>query len=242
MKRKLLTLAIAAVAALTATAQDIFDNPNNRPYFGVRASYELACPTNISYAGNKIESTSLGNGSGFNLGVIYNLPMWKNLYFEPGVSLYYNTWSINKGFALDVLEHEHEILVDKVNSASVRRWGLRIPLHIGYHFDFTPDIKVSVFTGPELELSLSGSVNYGVKHASVTGDAFGDEGNFNRPDFKWRFGVGATFMDHYYVAVSGAVGICDMVKKYPYIYEGNYTKREAEMRSNVFDLTIGYNF
>ena len=236
MKKLFISLAVAA-SAFCSHAQNIFDNPDNHAYFGARLSYELACPGDVDIDGFASKIDALGNSSGFSVGAIYNLPVWKNLYFEPGASIYYNTYSINKSMLSLISEETFE-------SASVRQWGIRIPLHIGYHFDFTPDIRVAVFTGPEFNVSFKGNVHMGIDKYNVTGPAFGDEGYFNRADIKWRFGVGATLFDHYYIALSGAAGMCDLMRDDIVFDDANGLSRtpNLKMRSNLFNLTLGYNF
>lgn len=234
MKKTLIALTVAATV-FSAKAQDIFNNPDNHAFFGVRASYELACPGDVSFPNSPTKLDLLNNSSGFNVGAIYNLPLWKNLYFEPGVAIYYNTWAIDKLTIADDMDQTPA-------SASVRQWGVRIPLNVGYHFDFTPDIKVSAFTGPEINLSFKGNVHMGVDKYNITAPAFGDDGNFNRSDIKWRIGAGVTFLDHYYVAISGAIGMCDLMRDYTTEIEGIPTKVSPKMHANVFDITFGYNF
>lgn len=227
MKKLLLTLALAGTALL-ASAQNIFDSADNHRFFGVRASYELSCPTDVKF--HKLKHDILGNSSGFNLGVIYNLPMWKNLYFEPGVNIYYNTYSCDKLTTLEWINEDKNIEVDKVYSASVRQWGVRIPLLLGYGFDLFPDLRISVFTGPELSLGFKSrlQMDLGIINGDLPG--YGKKGFMNRPDMKWRFGVSATYLDHYVLGISGAAGMCDM------------WRGEGKMRSNLFDITLGYNF
>lgn len=237
-KMKKLFIAITVLtSALTAGAQDIFDNPDNHSYFGFRASYELACPGDIKTGNDVLKYDVYGNSSGFSLEAIYNIPVWKNLYFEPGAGIYYNTYSINRK-SLDVLEFGDKPL----DSASARMWGVRIPLNIGYHFDLTPDISLSVFTGPEFDISFKGQQHLGIDEYTVTGPLYGDDGNLNRCDVKWGFGVGATIFDHYYFGVSGAAGLCDMASD-KIVDEGNVqVKMPLKMHSNRFNITIGYNF
>ncbi len=224
--KKCITALVLAVSAIGANAQDIFDNPDNHAYFGVRASYELACPTDVERPGSNIKYGQFGNGSGFNVGVIYQLPMYKNLYFEPGANIYYNTYSVSNAGQ----EELGNFVGLPLKDASVRKWGVRIPLILGYHFDFISDLRISVFTGPELALGFGGKIHLDMDKMDGSISAFGDDGNFNRCDVKWRFGVGATYKHHYYAAISGAAGICDMYKN------------EPSMRTNLFNITLGYNF
>lgn len=244
MKKSIIAFLTLALAAIGANAQDIFDNPANRSFFGIRLSYELACPGDVKIPDTPLKSEIFGNGSGFSVEAIYNIPLWKNLYFQPGAGIYYNTYSINKNWAADLLEDRLEMSDPNIKSASARQWGIRIPLHVGYNFDFTPDIRVAFFTGPEVNISFKGNTHYGIGKTNITEPLFGKDGYLNRADIKWRFGVGATFSDHYYIAVSGAVGMCDMFRDPKQTDEttGITEKVNLNMHSNLFDITLGYNF
>lgn len=238
MKKSIIALVTVALSATATNAQDIFDNPDNHSYFGVRLSYELACPGDYSLSDSPLKYDLFGNGSGFSVEGIYNMPIWKNLYFQPGVGIYYNTYSIDKSFLQDALDTDA-----RIKGASTRQWGIRIPLHVGYNFDFTPDIRVTFFTGPEVNISFKGKEHCAIDKYSIDSPLFGNDGDFNRADIKWRFGVGATLSDHYYVAVSGAVGMCDIARDHKYTNESGITvKNKYEMHGNLFDITLGYNF
>lgn len=244
MKKSVIAFLTLALATTGAKAQDIFDNPNNHSFFGVRLSYELACPGDVKTPGNPLKSEIFGNGSGFSAEAVYNIPLWKNLYFQPGAGIYYNTYSINKSWATKQLKDRLEMTDPKIKSASSRQWGIRIPLHLGYNFDFTPDIRVAFFTGPEVNISFKGNAHYGIGKTNITEPLFGNDGYLNRCDIKWRIGVGATLSDHYYVAVSGAIGMCDLSRDQKIIDNntGIIEKKAQTMHSNLFDITLGYNF
>lgn len=201
--------------------------------FGVRVSYELACPGDVSLkdAGNLtgLKADLFGNSSGLNISGVYNIPVFYGFYFEPGLTFAYNTYSINRSL--------YEAIVDEslgidapLSSASMRMWDLRIPLMGGYSFQLLPALTLSVFTGPELSLGMSSHSHFKIGSTSITEPGYGSDGFMNRTDVKWRFGVGATFADHFYGGISGAVGLCDRI-------EG-----DMSMKSNLFDITIGYNF
>lgn len=229
MKKTILIIALLLSAFTGIKAQSVYNNPDNRPRWGVRLGYELACPGDIKFD-RLFKGEVLGNGSGFNLGVVYNLPVIYNFYFEPGVTLYYNTYSLNKDFVNAALDEVTETTGLRASSASVRMWGLRLPVIGGYRFDVLDNLGISVFTGPEFALGLSAKSNIKVGSLSLTDSEYGDDGMLNRPDIKWRFGVGATFSDNFHISLSGAVGLCDQAKG------------DASMHSNLFDITVGYNF
>ncbi|MCM1348209.1 MAG: PorT family protein [Firmicutes bacterium] len=222
---KKVVLFIALVLGLASSRQAVGAGPR----WGARVSYELACPGDVKF--NKmLKGDVFGNNSGLSFGVVYNMPMFFNLYFEPGLSLYYNTYSMNKDAVNGAFASDPELAGLKASSASVRMWGLRLPLNVGYKFTVLPALQLSLFTGPEFCLGLSAKSHLKVSSLTVSESEYGKDGPLNRPDVKWRFGVGATFMDHFYGAVSGAVGMCDQVKD------------DYKMKSNLFDITVGYNF
>lgn len=228
--KKILVVASLLVATLCAQAQDIFDSRENKAYFGARISYELACPGDFKI-NSTLKADILNNGSGLSFGGIYHMPVWKNLYFDPGFSFYYNTYALNQALIKEELEN---ILGQPIRGgfdhASIRQFGIRIPINVGYHFDVLPDLRISVFTGPEVNLGFSADAYITINNFHTSGSVYGKEGLLNRCDIKWRFGVGATFMHHYYAAISGAAGMCDLAKD------------KLSMHSNLFDITLGYNF
>lgn len=231
MKRILLSLIVAA-SAIAASAQDIFDSADNHSYFGVRLGYELSCPGDVKGDGPE-KFDVLKNSSGFSVGVIYNMPLWKNLYFEPGASIYYNTYGLDRELVEGILNNNGLQLQPgyKLKSSSARQWGVRLDAIVGYKFNVLPELSLSLFTGPEFQLGLKGKTHVGVSEVSANGPLYGKDGYLNRCDVKWRFGVGATYLDHYTIAISGAAGMADQVRG-----------SELSMHSNLFDITLGYNF
>lgn len=153
IKVMLLGVALSG-AALSASAAStyLFDNPENKTYFGARVGVDISSAAN----GGGFYS----NSPGFSLGAVYNIPVFMNLYFEPGLGIFYNTIGANQwtSFTQEVTNPStgvvEDVEVPYQIDGSIRNFGFRIPLLIGYHFDFTEDIKVNVFTGPQLNLSL----------------------------------------------------------------------------------------
>lgn len=231
MKKLILGIALVAFAATGASAQRIVNNPDNKPFWGVRASLDISCPTKATYKedGYKESASVFENGVGVSVGAIYNLPIVANFYFEPGISLFYNTWK-NK------LEDTKYI-----NHNSFRQTGMRIPLNLGYHFDFTDDFKVSVFTGPQLQVGFScddyvGAKVEDVEYHEAPSMYSGDEG-FNRFNLSWNIGVGFTYK-HVYLGVTGSLEMTNMMR---YKKEsGDDFSYTAHM--NTVGIALGYNF
>ncbi len=243
------TLAAAALlftaAASTANAQNyMFDNPENRTYFGIRAGIDV-CSTNN---GGPLYSSK----PGFSAGIVYDIPLWKNLYFEPGLSLFYNvfgtyTTQTQKVVWTDPEGNENSRDVPFAVDGSLRNFGFRLPLNLGYHFDFAPDLSVHVFTGFQLNLSVVARYHQndviepdGTRVASESVSAFGT-GGFKHADIQWNFGAGITY-GRYYMSVGGSVG-CTQMKEASVIAAGPYeAKLNRNMHRNTINISVGYNF
>lgn len=219
---KLKVLFIALCLAGTATfahADDLlFENPFNHRYFGVRVNYDL---TAVDGAENP---ENFHNGSGMSFGAVYNLPIFMNLYFEPGLMAYYNTIGQSK------IETRFDTVTglpqaEKIEG-SIRNFGFRIPLNFGFHFDFTDHIQVAPFTGPQLNANLVSVRKFNGEHEH---GIFGS-GGFKHWDLQWVFGVGVSF-DRVMASISGGVGMTNIMSRPGESY-----------RRNSFTVTIGYNF
>lgn len=233
MKKLVFGLALAALAVSGASAQRIVNNPDNKPFWGVRASLDVSCPTKATLkSGDFKESESVfKNGVGVSVGAVYHLPIVANFYFEPGASLFYNTWA-NK---LDSDEEKY------INHNSYRQTGIRIPLNLGYHFDFTDDFKVSVFTGPQLQVGFSCDQYVGAKYENVeyheAPSMYSGDYGFNRFNASWNIGVGFTYQK-FYLGITGSLEMTNMMR---------YKKESGEDYSytahmNTLGIALGYNF
>lgn len=213
MKRILISIIAAVAVATGAQAQNyLIENPDNKPYLGVRVGLDIS-----STAGAVIDTYN--NGAGFTVGAIYNIPLWKNLYFEPGVHIFYNTF----GEEINTTANpELPILLD----CSLRNWGFRIPLNFGYRFDFTDDISIALYTGPVLNTNLT--AKYHMPHAKTESIM---ENGFKRLDMQWDFGVSFCYGQHYYASVGGGVGVTRVFKD-----------AMDHFRRNTVNISIGYNF
>lgn len=224
--KKLFLAIVVALSILPAGAQDVFDAGSaNHPYFGLRVSFESPVPCDMKVSNNHttISQSLFKTGAGFDAGAVYNIPLWKNLFFEPGLSIFYN--------AMGIKDLEFPYPDSEVN-ASVRTFGFRIPFEFGYRFDLAP-CSLYAFTGPELEVGLVGRMHTTVKYMgekeSDSESIYGD--GYRRFDIGWKFGVGVS-VDNYYLALSGNVGMINRIS------DGD----GVSYRQNLFQLTLGYNF
>ncbi|MDE5941597.1 MAG: outer membrane beta-barrel protein [Muribaculaceae bacterium] len=241
------TAVIYASANAGAASSYMFDNPENQAYFGARISLDISSAANGGGA--------YSNQAGFSAGAVYNIPVWTNLYFEPGLSIFYNTFGtsswetstsdlpqydsngnplLNPDGSQVVISYPFNYQVD----GSIRNFGFRIPMLVGFHFDVTEDVKVHVFTGPQLNLSLFARYYRNevlVPEAKAPAESmslFGTEG-FKHADLQWNFGAGVTYQS-YYLSLNGAWGITNM--------KSATTVLRRDLRRNLFAITLGYNF
>ncbi len=210
-------MAIGLAACMPVMAQNsIFNNPDNKGYFGIRVGGEVTCPGKLT--AENVGVSLFKNGGGVEFGAIYNAPVVANFYIEPGLKFFYNTYSVKDDY------------LDRGESSSIRKFGMRIPVMAGYHFDFTNDIKVSIFTGPELEIGLSAKEYDKADNIEVKTDAYGKDGFLNRVDLLWGIGAGISYQ-HFYFGVSGGIGMLNMAKE-----------SDAKFHENRVTFSLGYNF
>lgn len=220
MKKFLLTIAVALIGVTGTSAQDyLLNNPSNHAYFGVRIGGEVTAPGKFTANGESVKFFK--NGGGFEAGAIYNVPVVANFYVEPGLKLYYNTYGIDKKIAAS----------EDIDNGSIRKFGMRVPVMLGYHFDFIRDIKVYVFTGPELEVGFTADAHEKVDGKGYSESVYGDDGLLNRVDCLWGFGAGVSYQQFYF-GVSGSVGMCNMLKD----------ASPVKFHENRATFTLGYNF
>lgn len=223
MKKQIIALSAALLACLSAGAQSsIVNNPNNKAYFGLRVGGDITCP-------GKMKSENVGidifkNGGGIEFGGVYNIPVVANFYVEPGVKLFYDTYSMKKDF---VELFQDDIIID---GYSIRKFGMRIPVMAGYHFDFTDDVKVSVFTGPELEIGFSAKEHITGRNYDASESVYGDDGGMRRVNLLWGIGAGIAYQ-HFYFGVNGGIGMLNMM-----------TESDVTFHESRVTFSVGYNF
>lgn len=229
--------AILTACTFSAAAQEVsFESDNNTPYLGIRLGLDISCPTNMKISdpelapGVSMSVPFYDNGAGFDLGAIYNIPLWKNLYFEPGLSIYYNTMGIDLTVAYD----ETNGISPADAKASIRRFGFRMPFQVGYRIDFS-QFSLAAFTGPVLSVGVIGREHFSLKtqdiNESESTGVYGNDGYLNRSDIGWKIGAGVEF-ERFVLQLSGTIGMCNM-------FNG---AKGAKYRDNNVALTIGYNF
>lgn len=211
MIKKLLVAAVIAFAPSFMYAQ--FSQ-----YFGVRLSFDVTHPSGAN--------DGINNGSGFTLTGVYNLPISHNAFIEPGVGVFYNT--------MGVKPFEYK---DALFDGSVRNFGIRVPLHIGYRFEMFDNFELAGFTGPWFNINCSTKAHIEPVNnlpIEITSPSMFDYG-WHRFDAQWGFGISATYNKQYYLAISGGVGMSAMATF-------DHNGQKDRLRRNTVSITVGYNF
>lgn len=236
-------LVSACAFATKAEPSYFFDNPDNSAHLGVRFGLDFTSAAN----GDAMYSSKVG----FSLGAVYNIPLAMNFYFEPGVGVFYNPFgkTLVEYYNTGTTNAEgQDILLPYQVDGSIRNFGFRIPLRVGYHFDFSPDLSIHVLTGPQIDLSLMARYHRNAVQLPPDGDTLKAEGQsifgtggFHHVDLSWYIGVGMTY-GKYYIDLGGSLGMTHMLSKST-ITSGPYTVRfPSDIRRNIFTITLGYNF
>ena len=227
--KRLFFLAIILLAGFARpSAQSVvLNNPDNAPFWGIRVGYDHTFPCDWHLpTGDSFKMFK--SGPGFSAGAVYNMPVVANMYFEPGVSVYFDTYNyydlIVSGSDGSELQHD----------PSVSKFGFRIPLTVGYRFDVFENGGFNVFTGPQVDFGVTAKVNLDNKVGDTILDSFdtslydGKDG-LRRFDLGWRFGAGV-YVGRWSLELSGTLGMLDL------------NKNAASFRENRLSVTLGYNF
>lgn len=240
-KIRMAMAALAAAACLGMSAQNVQslgEAPREgEPYWGLRLGLDLSTLTGNPYQ----------IAPGFHVGAVYNYPVtigsFQGLYIEPGASLYFDRWGIDKSDIVieDMLPGVEITGQDfpryKIKSAYMQTWGLRIPVMAGLRFSGSPALNFTLATGPEVSIGFQNKQHLDVKiedmDVNTSQTVYGDYGSMHRADLAWKFALG---MNYYrlHLDIYASLGITDMQKDLPEGWDNS--------RLNRFGVTLGYNF
>lgn len=230
MKRLILCISAFVALSLAASAQmEILTTPFNRISWGARVSGDILNPSRVSSGYKEAEVFKAGGGA--SLGAVCDIPIVTNLYLEPGFKFYCESYSVNKRGLRQISS--------LMKSITLIKTGMRIPLMLGYHFDFWENAKVHIFSGPELEVGFSATSrtkkynsHYDTdrSYSIITENLYGGGGGMRRLDLLWNIGVGLEF-DKLYLGLTSSAGMLNM-----------YTGGDMKYNENRINITVGYNF
>ena len=203
--RKTLTLILALLAAIPAFADGLW---------GIKASFDIDKPG--KWKAGDLSIKMYTSGLGFSVGGVYSHYFNDNVFIEPSLSIFYDTYGcdfiVSEGMTSDY-------------SPGVYKVGLRLPVVFGYTFDIADDFGLSVFTGPELDYTFAGDYRWKSKSVqNLIGDLhlFGKEGAQRRLSCAWKGGIGFPFSD-WRVDFEAAVGMTDILPGVPSCRENRFS-------------------
>lgn len=196
--KKYLTILAILFSCLPAFAQD----------WGIRAAFDINVPSKLGGRLNGEKLDLFRTGFGGTVGAVYTHYFNNSIYIEPGASLYYDTYSYKDLIIMDEPAGIGE------TDPSLYKFGVRIPLVIGYSYDFLENLPMRFYTGPELSCALAGDVR--IKNKQLLDDdfelsLFGKNGFMNRLDCAWKIGIGFE-TDIATICIDAAFGITDLYK------------------------------
>lgn len=206
MKRFLLTSLLCALCFFGASKLKAAEVADTRPMWGVRAALDINIPGHWHGESGSIKMYK--SGCGFSAGAVCNIWLGHNFYLEPGVTLFYDTYSYDNLIISGEPNND-----GYVSDPSLYKAGFRIPVVAGYTFSLSDRLSMSVFTGPELSYAFAGKIRLTDDEQDLLG-AFptGLFGDFQRRvDCAWKIGFGVPF-GQWFASVEGSIGMTDLLK------------------------------
>lgn len=179
---------------------------DSRVIWGIKASVDTELPG--KWSDRDFSIGMYKPGLGFSLGGVCNVDLGRNFYVEPGVSLFYSQYNYKDLYIID-----DEGTVSEKNP-KLYKWGLNVPVLVGYTIDFSENFSMNVFTGPQLRYAFAGDIVFKNK-SNIAGleedfNLFGDNGQ-RRVSCDWKIGIGFP-VDNFNISIEADLGISDLFK------------------------------
>lgn len=238
MKRKLVILVCALVAAIGVNAQSVS--------FGVRAGLNVA-NAGGDFKDNEYfgEDYDFKSKIGFHVGVIADIELSQSFYLQPG--LYFST----KGLKVEDKEND----ADYSEKMNYNLNYLELPILASYRFNISDNIKWHINAGPYFALGVGGKMKVTATEDGKTTeekyDAFGTEdendehikGGLKRFDAGLSFGTGIS-ISKIYIGVKYDLGLANIADKKSEMWGGwgDNGDKNLKVRNRNFAISVGYTF
>ena len=204
MKRKILSLLVALISFAGICGAKSGDS--EPVIWGLKANVGMLLPSN--WRTNDSSFKMYNHGVDFQVGGVANIYLGRGFYFEPGVSLFYDTYKYSD---LSILGETGSFSINP----AIHKFGVRVPLVFGYSIGLSDTYNMSVFTGPQIGYALWGDISttypFGYEGDRFPTDLFGEHGH-RRFDLDWRIGVGFPVTDNFVISLEGEIGISDLYR------------------------------
>ena len=205
--KKFLTIFSLLISILMCHAQD--------SSWGIKASFDINIPTKLGGRLNGEKLDLFRTGYGGALGAVYTHWFNNSIFVEPGASVFYDSYSYKDLIIMDVPAGLTEA------DPSLAKLGIRIPLVVGYAYDFLETLPMRVYTGPELSYALYGRVHF--KNKALLDDGldislFGENGFMKRMDCAWKIGIGFD-TEIATICIDASIGMADLYKDHLTMHE-----------------------
>lgn len=127
----------------------------------------------------------------------------------------------------------------RLTDASVKNWGIRVPVYGGMAIDLFPGLCLQLATGPQININayaheqLPPDFSGNVPRQGDDINLFGK--GFKRLDLQWGLWAGFVYHRHYTVGLTAGVGLTPEAKMH-------YGPRTLSIRRNNVALVLSYTF
>jgi len=219
-KRTLAAYSLIAAATLaTSVPAAALSGTTPAPRWGLDLSYELAIPSG--------SRGSWDTGSGVSLTGLYNWHFAPRWTFTPALAAYYNT------FGADYMTADNTVY-----DSTVKNFGLRLPLMVGFDVINNESVTFSVATGPWINFNLFAR-QYAMPDVAaevpVPPSINLFSRGFKRVEGLWGLALSVTFSEHYTIGITSSVAFT------PLASYGNHDNK-LRIRRNTVAISLGYKF
>ncbi len=225
MYKYLLPILILLAISASAGAQNSANSPlvkenSGKDGFSTHLAFELTTPTG--------SAGRWSTGGGASLTISYSHFITDHMFIAPGVGGFYNS------MGTDFIPQYNNIY-----EGTVKNWGVRVPILLGYQLRLAQDLNLAFATGPLLNINLyareqaTPDFNADPIEPAESINLFGQ--GFNRLDLQWDFYVGLIYKQRYSVGFSAGAGITNVAT----MTEG---QRRLNIRRNNFSFMLSYTF
>lgn len=210
---------LALVLTLGVCTASYAADTNEKPHFGVRLQYDM----------NK--STTLSNlvswGPGVSVGAIYYAPFKNIAYFNAGLLFSYDTFKYD-----GTAEYNStRTTVDGYLYTS----GLKLPIQVGVNFINKENLKISLYTGPQLYFNFGFRGHF---DRTVSSMEHIDAGYKNSGmEIAWAFGAAADIHRHWHVHFDANFGLSNVG-----MIDDLNPRELIHLKRTELSVGLGYNF